>query len=143
MTRDVIQPFVAFNFGPQPVYPRVTFPVAEPDDIQALTTVPRRHRQRPESERSSATLSRSIGHLRIIRLGARMEVTVPRVRTPEAEAVQATSGYQLCEDVLHRRTPFSDVAPDMSRPDMRQAHAFVLYRRSRITRVHQRAFSGR
>ncbi len=38
VTRDVIQPFVAFNFGPQPVYPRVTFPVAEPDDIQALTT---------------------------------------------------------------------------------------------------------
>ena len=38
VTRDVIQPFVAFNFGPQAVYPRVTFPVAEPDDIQAMTT---------------------------------------------------------------------------------------------------------
>lgn len=38
VTRDVILPFVAFNFGPQPVYPRVTFPVAEPDDITALTT---------------------------------------------------------------------------------------------------------
>ena len=37
VTRDVVIPFVAFNFGPQAVYPRVTFPVAEPDDIQALT----------------------------------------------------------------------------------------------------------
>ena len=37
VTRDVIQPFVAFNFGPQPAYPRVAFPVAEPDDITALS----------------------------------------------------------------------------------------------------------
>ena len=38
VTRDVIQPFVAFNFGLQQVYPRVTFPVAEPEDINAMTT---------------------------------------------------------------------------------------------------------
>ena len=38
VTRDVVIPFVAFNFGPQPVYPRVTYPVAEPEDIEALST---------------------------------------------------------------------------------------------------------
>ncbi len=38
VTRDVIQPFVAFNFGPQPVYPRVTFAVAEPEDMTAMAT---------------------------------------------------------------------------------------------------------
>ncbi len=37
LSRDLIAPFVAFNFGPQPSYPRVTFPVAEPEDITALS----------------------------------------------------------------------------------------------------------
>jgi len=37
ITRDLILPFVAFNFGPQAAYPRVTFPVAEPEDITALS----------------------------------------------------------------------------------------------------------
>ncbi|UIY44131.1 DUF935 domain-containing protein [Methylobacterium radiotolerans] len=36
-SRDVIAPFVAFNFGPQRVYPTVSFPIAEPDDIVALS----------------------------------------------------------------------------------------------------------
>jgi phage gp29-like protein len=36
-SRDVIAPFVAFNFGPQRVYPTVSFPIAEPDDITALS----------------------------------------------------------------------------------------------------------
>ena len=35
---DVIAWFVAFNFGPQRVYPTVGFPIAEPDDITALST---------------------------------------------------------------------------------------------------------
>lgn len=37
VSRDVIAPFVAFNFGPQAAYPRVRFPVAEPEDIKALS----------------------------------------------------------------------------------------------------------
>ena len=37
VTRDLVLPFVAFNFGPQAAYPRVTFPVAEPEDIAALS----------------------------------------------------------------------------------------------------------
>ena len=34
---DLIQWFVAFNFGPQPSYPTVDFPVAEPEDVVALS----------------------------------------------------------------------------------------------------------
>lgn len=36
INRDLIEPFVAMNFGPQPVYPRVALPVAEPEDTKAL-----------------------------------------------------------------------------------------------------------
>lgn len=36
INRDLIKPFVAFNFGPQDVYPQVEFPVAEPEDTKAL-----------------------------------------------------------------------------------------------------------
>lgn len=38
VSRDVIKFFVSLNFGPQPAYPSVKFPVAEPEDIQALST---------------------------------------------------------------------------------------------------------
>ena len=37
INRDLIVPFVVMNFGEQPVYPRVAFPVAEPEDIKGLT----------------------------------------------------------------------------------------------------------
>lgn len=37
INRDLIPWFVAVNFGPQDVYPQVDFPVAEPEDIKALT----------------------------------------------------------------------------------------------------------
>lgn len=37
INRDLIPWFVAFNFGPQDVYPQVDFPVAEPEDIKAIT----------------------------------------------------------------------------------------------------------
>lgn len=37
INRDLIKPFVAFNFGPQDVYPQVEFPVAEPEDTKALS----------------------------------------------------------------------------------------------------------
>ncbi|MGF3027846.1 DUF935 domain-containing protein [Methylobacterium aquaticum] len=37
VSRDLIEWFVSFNFGPQAVYPRVTFPVSEPEDVAALT----------------------------------------------------------------------------------------------------------
>lgn len=36
INRDLIPWFVAFNFGPQDVYPKVRFPVADPEDIKAL-----------------------------------------------------------------------------------------------------------
>ncbi|WP_150526267.1 DUF935 domain-containing protein [Roseibium sediminis] len=36
LNRDLIIPFVNFNFGPQPVYPMVSFPVPEPEDLTAL-----------------------------------------------------------------------------------------------------------
>jgi phage gp29-like protein len=36
INRDLIKPFVAFNFGPQEVYPQLEFPVAEPEDTKAL-----------------------------------------------------------------------------------------------------------
>ncbi|QFS97570.1 hypothetical protein FIV06_09065 [Labrenzia sp. THAF191b] len=35
--RDLIIPFVNMNFGPQEVYPLVSFPVAQPEDLEALT----------------------------------------------------------------------------------------------------------
>ncbi|MGX5776506.1 DUF935 domain-containing protein [Methylorubrum zatmanii] len=37
IARDLISVFVSMNFGPQPVYPRVAFPVAEPEDVKALS----------------------------------------------------------------------------------------------------------
>ncbi|EAU40172.1 hypothetical protein FP2506_11467 [Fulvimarina pelagi HTCC2506] len=37
INRDLIRPFVIMNFGEQAVYPRVAFPVAEPEDIKGLT----------------------------------------------------------------------------------------------------------
>lgn len=33
LTRDIIVPFVAFNFGPQARYPRIVFPVEEAEDM--------------------------------------------------------------------------------------------------------------
>jgi len=33
LMRDLVKPFVAFNFGPQERYPQVEFPVAEPEDL--------------------------------------------------------------------------------------------------------------
>jgi phage gp29-like protein len=36
LTRDLIKWFVAFNFGPQNVYPRIELPVSEPEDVTAL-----------------------------------------------------------------------------------------------------------
>ncbi|MCJ2050891.1 DUF935 family protein [Methylobacterium sp. J-070] len=37
VNRDLIPWFVAFNFGPQDQYPSVEFPVAEPEDIKAVS----------------------------------------------------------------------------------------------------------
>ena len=37
INRDLIIPFVTMNFGPQDVYPRVAYAVAEPEDIKSLT----------------------------------------------------------------------------------------------------------
>jgi phage gp29-like protein len=37
INRDLIKPFVAFNFGPQEIYPQLEFPVAEPEDTKALS----------------------------------------------------------------------------------------------------------
>lgn len=36
VSRDLIHVFVSMNFGPQPVYPRVAYPVADPEDVKAL-----------------------------------------------------------------------------------------------------------
>ncbi|ADZ72412.1 DUF935 domain-containing protein [Polymorphum gilvum] len=37
LNRDLVQPFVAFNFGPQERYPTVDLPVAEAEDIETLS----------------------------------------------------------------------------------------------------------
>ena len=37
INRDLIAPFVALNFGPNAKAPRASFPVAEPQDVAALT----------------------------------------------------------------------------------------------------------
>lgn len=37
MTRDLIIPFVAMNFGPQDVYPQLRMPVPDPEDLEVLT----------------------------------------------------------------------------------------------------------
>lgn len=34
--RDLVEPFVAFNFGPQERYPRLSYPVEESEDLKAL-----------------------------------------------------------------------------------------------------------
>jgi len=39
INRDLIEPFVAFNFGPQADYPRFEIPVTEPEDIKTLSEV--------------------------------------------------------------------------------------------------------
>lgn len=37
LNRDLIPWYVAFNFGPQDAYPKLTLPVAEPEDVKELT----------------------------------------------------------------------------------------------------------
>lgn len=37
VNRDLIRWFVAFNFGPQPAYPKVEWPITEPDDLDAMS----------------------------------------------------------------------------------------------------------
>lgn len=37
VTRDLVQPFVAMNFGPQDHYPQLTMPVPDPEDLEVLT----------------------------------------------------------------------------------------------------------
>lgn len=37
INRDLVHPYIAFNFGPQQHYPTVDFPVAEAEDIQTLS----------------------------------------------------------------------------------------------------------
>lgn len=37
LNQDLIRPFIDLNFGPQAVYPKVSFPVVEPEDIEALS----------------------------------------------------------------------------------------------------------
>lgn len=37
MNRDLVRPFVDLNFGPQALYPHISFPVAEPEDTEALS----------------------------------------------------------------------------------------------------------
>lgn len=36
LQRDLIEPYVAFNFGPQERYPRLSYPVEEGEDLKAL-----------------------------------------------------------------------------------------------------------
>ena len=36
INRDLIKWFVAMNFGPQPVYPKVEFAITEPEDVKAM-----------------------------------------------------------------------------------------------------------
>jgi phage gp29-like protein len=36
LSGQLVVPFVQFNFGPQDAYPRVTFPIEEPEDLTAL-----------------------------------------------------------------------------------------------------------
>ncbi|NDW04061.1 DUF935 domain-containing protein [Jiella pacifica] len=36
ITRDLVVPFVAMNFGPQEIYPRATYQVAAPEDLEGL-----------------------------------------------------------------------------------------------------------
>jgi phage gp29-like protein len=36
LNRDIIRPFIDLNWGPQAVYPRITLPVAENEDLTAL-----------------------------------------------------------------------------------------------------------
>jgi phage gp29-like protein len=38
INRDLVRPFVDLNWGPQQHYPVVSFPVMEPEDLQALVT---------------------------------------------------------------------------------------------------------
>ncbi|WP_336801997.1 DUF935 domain-containing protein [Kaistia sp. MMO-174] len=37
ISRQLVIPFVLLNYGPQKIYPEVTFPVPEPEDLKALT----------------------------------------------------------------------------------------------------------
>ena len=37
LQRDLVRPFVDINFGPRAAYPKLEFPVAEPEDIKAIT----------------------------------------------------------------------------------------------------------
>ena len=38
VNRDIIRWFVAMNFGPQPLYPKVEWPITEPEDMAAISS---------------------------------------------------------------------------------------------------------
>lgn len=42
LQRDLIEPYVSFNYGPQENYPTIDFPVSEPEDIKQLMEVTER-----------------------------------------------------------------------------------------------------
>lgn len=37
LARDLVRPFVDINFGPRAAYPKLTFPVSEPEDIKTIS----------------------------------------------------------------------------------------------------------
>lgn len=37
LNQQLVKPFVDFNYGPQKSYPRISFPIVEPEDVVALT----------------------------------------------------------------------------------------------------------
>jgi phage gp29-like protein len=37
LARDLVRPFVDINFGPRTAYPKLTFPVSEPEDIKTIS----------------------------------------------------------------------------------------------------------
>ena len=93
INRDLIPWFVAFNFGPQDVYPQVDFPVAEPEDIKAITEgvarlVPLGLRVSQRQMREKMALSEPEAGEELLVPEAKPQLAPPAPTAPAAEAAQ-------------------------------------------------------
>ena len=86
LNRDLIRPFIAFNFGPQEHYPTVAVPVAEAEDIKTLsealsTLVPLGLRVRSSEVREKMGLSEPEDGDDVLRAPA--PATTPQAAPPD------------------------------------------------------------
>ena len=119
VSRDVVEAFIAFNFGPQALYPRVDFPVAEPEDVTALANaldklVPLGLKVAQREVRGKFGMSEPEKDDELLTPPKPAPVAPPVPAKPGAKAGLAThvSGCQCAPCLVRFAADPSDIAPD-------------------------------